>query len=153
MSEPIDSFSGEWSFLSNFFRSNVWPQWWPHTLPPFPTVEHAFQACKVEPGQGANIWLMQVEVIRSVSSPGRAKRLGRRVMLRPNWEEIKIGTMFFLLDQKFRDESFCHLLLCTGERELIEGNKWGDTFWGVCDGEGENHLGRLLMEIRADRRG
>ncbi len=41
-------------------------------------------------------------------------------------------------------------LLATGDRKLVEGNTWGDTFWGVCRGNGKNHLGKILMKIRAE---
>ena len=41
-------------------------------------------------------------------------------------------------------------LINTGDAILIEGNTWGDTYWGVCDGVGENRLGKLLMEVREE---
>ena len=56
-----------------------------------------------------------------------------------------------LLTQKFSDERFRSLLLATGDTYIIEGNTWGDTFWGVdmYSGEGENILGKMIMEIRS----
>lgn len=36
----------------------------------------------------------------------------------------------------------------TGESILIEKNTWGDTYFGVCNGVGENNLGKDLMSIR-----
>ena len=56
--------------------------------------------------------------------------------------------MRHLLFKKFSQYEFFELLMLTGDAELIEGNNWGDTFWGVCNGRGENMLGKLLMEIR-----
>lgn len=53
-----------------------------------------------------------------------------------------------LLDLKFADPALAALLLATGDADLVEGNDWGDRFWGVCDGAGANMLGRLLMELR-----
>lgn len=55
-----------------------------------------------------------------------------------------------LLRQKFSKTPLRRLLLATGEAELIEGNTWGDTYWGVCHGVGQNHLGCLLMKIRGE---
>jgi predicted NAD-dependent protein-ADP-ribosyltransferase YbiA (DUF1768 family) len=57
-----------------------------------------------------------------------------------------------LLRQKFAHPELRRLLLATGDAELVEGNTWGDRFWGVCAGRGQNHLGRLLMAIRAEIR-
>ena len=57
-----------------------------------------------------------------------------------------------LLRQKFAREPLRSQLLATGEAKLIEGNHWGDTFWGVCRGQGENHLGMLLMKAREEIR-
>ena len=60
--------------------------------------------------------------------------------------------MKILLRQKFGDAWLRAKLLATGDAELIEGNYWHDTFWGMCNGKGENHLGRLLMEVRSELR-
>jgi ribA/ribD-fused uncharacterized protein len=108
----------------------------------YPTVEHAYQAAKT---------LDQTErvVILAALSPGSAKRLGKTVTKRTDWDDItKINVMAVLLKQKFADPVTAHYLKETGDAELIEGNHWGDVFWGVCRGVGKNHLGRLLMEIR-----
>jgi ribA/ribD-fused uncharacterized protein len=86
--------------------------------------------------------------IRSALTPGKAKRLGRKVTLRANWELIKIDVMLDLVRQKFQDPDLAWMLINTGDAELIEGNHWGDKFWGVCNGEGENHLGKILMQVR-----
>lgn len=82
-----------------------------------------------------------------------AKRMGRQCKLRADWEEIKLQVMETLLRQKFHSEinpALAQLLKNTRDYELIEGNNWGDTFWGVCNKVGKNHLGRLLMLIRSD---
>jgi ribA/ribD-fused uncharacterized protein len=133
----IDRFAGEYAFLSNFHPSPIKVD---GLL--FPTVEHAFQAAKTRhPGH--------IEAIRSVTTPGRAKRLGRQVPLRPDWEHVKIDVMEALLRKKFRPgTALREQLEATSPAELIEGNTWGDTFWGVCRGKGQNHLGELLMKIR-----
>jgi len=135
--QVVDRFTGEFAFLSNFYDS-------PITLNGFHyrTVEHAFQAMKTKNSS-------ERERIRRASTPGLAKRLGRQVTLRRGWDEMKIAVMRDLLRLKFSVGTELAEWLCnTGDAELIEGNYWGDTFWGVCEGEGENMLGKLLMEIR-----
>jgi predicted NAD-dependent protein-ADP-ribosyltransferase YbiA (DUF1768 family) len=89
----------------------------------------------------------QRQLIARLNTPGQAKRAGNNLVLRPDWEEVKIPIMRELLKQKFSNRALMYKLRQT-KGELIEGNNWGDTFWGVCKGQGENHLGRLLMEIR-----
>ena len=83
---------------------------------------------------------------------GQVKRLGGKVSMRGDWDEIKVGVMRDLIRIKFQDEQLVAELLCTGHKELIEGNTWNDIFWGVCNGKGENWLGRILMEVREDLR-
>jgi len=69
--------------------------------------------------------------------------------LSPYWDGAKLGIMAQLVVQKFTNNAvLAQRLHDTGDAELIEGNTWGDTFWGICKGKGENHLGRILMEVR-----
>lgn len=89
-------------------------------------------------------------IVRLADTPEDCKRIGKTLKLRPGWNEMRIPVMRVLLEQKFAAGSdLARWLLETGEAELVEGNFWGDTFWGVCRGRGENNLGRLLMEIRS----
>lgn len=132
----IDRFDGEYRFLSNFWKSPV-----EYDGMLFESVEHAYQAAKTLDWD-------QREWVRSAPTPGKAKQYGRNVLLRPDWEEIKIGVMRGLLEQKFADAKLQAKLIATGNAELVEGNFWHDTFWGVCNGVGDNHLGKLLMEVR-----
>jgi ribA/ribD-fused uncharacterized protein len=142
----IESFEGEFRFLSNFCPSPI-----KFTHPMLgvclaPTVEHAFAACKTQNG------LEAVEVLAE-TTPGRAKRRGRKVTLRPSWESEKVMVMLNLVREKFRQNpELAKQLLATGEQELVEGNQWGDTFWGVCSGKGENMLGKILMQVRKEMR-
>ena len=76
--------------------------------------------------------------------------MGRHLPLRPDWEDVKLSVMEGLLRQKFREEPFKSQLKATGDAQLVEGNYWGDVYWGVCRGQGENHLGKLLMKIRGE---
>ncbi len=133
----IDKFDGKYRFLSNFFPSVVSLDGFP-----FPTVEHAYQAAKTKDmGERA--------VIRLQSSPAKAKKLGSKLTLIPGWDLYKLGIMERLVrDKFFNHKELATLLIATGEEELVEGNWWGDKYWGVCNGEGENHLGKILMKVR-----
>lgn len=137
--DVIDSFSGEYRFLSNFF---------PSELPakrgvPAKTVEHAYQACK------SKHYAEQQAVLRA-PTPGEAKKLGRTLTLRPDWEEIKVDVMERLVTTKFLTyPDLAAKLLLTGDALLVEGNTWGDRFWGMVDNQGENNLGIILMKVRA----
>jgi N-glycosidase YbiA len=133
----ISLFDGEYHFLSNFYRREVV---FDHRS--YPTAEHAYQAAKCDDSGDAR----RIALLRS---PGRAKRAGATVTMRPGWNLIRIEVMGDVLAAKFADEELAARLVATGDRLLEEGNTWGDTFWGVCDGEGENWLGRLLMQRRA----
>lgn len=135
--KKIDSFVGEYRFLSNFYPSKIEVDG-----KDYATVEHAFQALKTDNPT-------EREIVRSARTPGQAKKLGRRVTLRPDWDTARIGVMKMLLEKKFSDKVLRAELLATGDAELVEGNYWNDRFWGVCRGQGQNWLGKLLMEIRA----
>lgn len=78
-----------------------------------------------------------------------AKRLGRTVGLRKDWELLKEEFMYAVCFAKFtQNKNLGRRLLATGDRMLIEGNTWGDTEWGVCNGVGKNLLGKILMKVR-----
>ena len=143
MSEPeaITSFIGPYRFLSNFYPS---PLVYQGLM--FPTVEHAYQSAKT-----MDPWIRREFTL--IRLPAAAKRYGSRIKVRTDWEDVKLSIMLELLMKKFRDPRLAGLLLDTGHAELIEGNDWGDTFWGVCKGKGTNHLGNQLMLIRTTIRG
>ena len=138
MSEVIDQFRGEFHWLSNFYSCPV-----PFEGLTFSNSEAAFQAAKS---------LDMKERVKFVDlAAGQSKKLGRRVELRPDWEDVKIDIMRQVLKSKFtQNPELKAKLIATGDAELIEGNNWNDTFWGVCRGKGRNHLGKLLMEVRAE---
>jgi ribA/ribD-fused uncharacterized protein len=137
----MKAFTGRLAFLSNFTAVAVEldGEW-------YPSVEHAYQAAKT-----SDMTARQRFRVFGVT-PGQAKRLGRRVAIRENWEEVRVEVMRDLLRQKFEHPKLRAKLLATGNEKLVEVNDWNDTFWGVCDGVGENRLGKLLMEIRAQIR-
>lgn len=137
----IDRFRGEYEFLSNFA-----PAMLEYEGVLFTSVEAAFQAAKTH----------DIELRRRIAryTPSEAKRAGRRLKLRSDWESVKEDIMYELLQQKFKDDTFGYRtrLLATGDNELIEGNHHGDTYWGTVNGEGRNRLGKLLMRLRKEIR-
>lgn len=141
----IDSFQGDYRFLSNFHLSPITVRVGKVDIQAS-TVEHAYQALKAT-SAGDRIKVL------SARTPGGAKRLGKEVTVRSDWEKVKKRIMRDLVLAKFtQNPKLGALLLETGEAELVEGNWWGDRYWGVCRGVGENHLGRILMWVRATLR-
>ena len=135
----IGTFDGEYAFLSNFYPSFITDE----DYITYPTVEHYFQAMKTL-DTGVRFY------IAIQATPGQAKRLGRRLDLRPDWEFIKDSIMEEALRMKFSNPKLRKALLNTGDEYLEEGNTWGDQYWGVCNGVGKNKLGKLLMKIRQE---
>lgn len=138
--KKIDSFNGEYYFLSNYYYSPI-----VFEGIHYPTVEHAFQAAKTLNNN------KRLEIAK-MRTPGQAKKAGRTISLRPDWEEIKFDVMKKCVKSKFEDYDLRNRLLSTGDVELIEGNWWNDTVWGVCNGIGQNNLGKILMEVRDEIR-
>ena len=138
----ISEFDKEWAFLSNFYWSEI-----EFEGITYPTNEHFFQAMKT-------LDIDERRAIANCRTPGQAKRMGRRVALRPDWEDIKESVMLEGLCLKFADEQLADWLLETGDEELVEGTTWHDNEWGNCSCpkcahiEGKNKLGRLLMQVR-----
>ncbi len=137
----ISSFSGEFAFLSNFYECPV-----SVGKITYGNSEAAYQAMKT----------LNEEERRSFAelSPSDAKKLGRKISLRSDWEEIKNDAMYEVCKAKFgQNPNIAELLLNTAHEELIEGNDHGDRYWGTVGGIGENYLGRTLMRIRNEMRG
>lgn len=134
----ISHFHGEYRFLSNFYPAKV-------VLDgdEYITVEHAYVAAKTT----SEFLRRQV---RQLQAPGEAKKFGRQLTLRDGWDGMKLAVMEDLVRQKFQHPELRALLEATRPHELVEGNEWGDVFYGVCRGKGENHLGRILMRVRGD---
>jgi ribA/ribD-fused uncharacterized protein len=132
----ITEFRGEHFFLSNFYMN-------PITFEGiiYPSVEHAFAAAKTSDP-------VERQRIAEAKTAGEAKRLGRKVTLIDNWDDKRLDAMAQLLRLKFQDTELKNRLLATAGRRLVEGNNWGDRFWGTCQGTGKNHLGELLMKLR-----
>jgi len=138
----ILEFKDEFSFLSNFFPCKV-----VIGLKEFPSSEHAFMSFK----NTSDEW--QKECQRKDLTCGQIKRLGRKIDLVHDWEEVKFNAMKIAVLSKFRqNKDLGEKLIATGNQNLVEGNVWGDIVWGVClksnPNIGENHLGRILMQVR-----
>lgn len=138
MTNKIDDFGGPNAFLSNFYLHPV-----KYEGLEYPSSEHAYQAAKTLNMKARRAFTL------SEMSAGMAKHLGAALEIRCNWDSIRLAQMAAILDVKFADPTMRAKLLATGDAELIEGNTWGDTFWGVCNGKGQNWLGKTLMSIRA----
>lgn len=135
----ISSFTGEYEFLSNFYLVDI-----NFSGATYPSVENAYQAAKTLNPVERKVFQ------EATTSPNQAKKLGRRLKLDPNWESIKDRIMSLLVYYKFRfNDRLKNRLLFTREATLMEGNWWNDTYWGVCNGVGRNHLGKILMKVRA----
>jgi ribA/ribD-fused uncharacterized protein len=137
----ITSFQGKYRFLSNFwscrfvFMGFEWP-----------SAEHAYQAMKCH---DQDYW---AKILETSVSAADAKRMGAQIMRDPSFQSNRLNFMRAIVFAKFDQNSdLMTMLRETGSAELIEGNTWGDTFWGQCPvGKGHNHLGKILMGIRDD---
>lgn len=136
--DVIDRFRGKYNFLSNFY---VVPRLVRVGAVLYPSVEHAYQAYKAKNQ-------VDHDMIRFADTPSQAKKFGRQIPIRPDWDDCKIWVMLTCLIEKFRHLDLRQELLATGDAYLIEGNHWGDRYWGVCADEGQNWLGQLLMHVR-----
>lgn len=166
----IDQFAYENHWASNFHVETVVMEGVAYA-----SVEHAYQAAKTIDIEKR--WIFTLDVNPRLT-PGQAKRLGQKLELRPDWEQVKDSVMRELIVQKFNNEGLKKLLLATGDAFLEEGNSWHDTYWGVCHGKmdgktckkinlhqvldenyevvegpllhiGQNKLGLLLMDVRS----
>lgn len=144
----IDSFKNQYKFLSNFYQVSV-----SFEGVVYGSVEHAYQASKSFDDKYR-------KMISSIpgNKAGLTKRFGGKVVLRQDWDKVKVGIMKKLLYKKFMYLHLRYLLLLTQDEDLEEGNHWHDNFWGDCkckkceNKPGQNNLGKLLMEIRKELR-
>lgn len=148
-SSGICGFNHNYRFLSNFWPCKI--RWMGMD---FKDTESAYQATKVDPDLPQDEYYKLVDEIRNASKPGIAKRLGAEIKLkgkqRKDWHDISINVMYELNKLKFCEPTLKTKLLSTGDSYIEETNTWKDTFYGVCNGKGENHLGKILMRIRSE---
>lgn len=137
-SDGINSFRVQYDFLSNFYPAAI-----EYNGLRYYSAEAAFQAQKcVNPEERKQFSELYAD---------EAKKLGRKVDCRRDWETVKLGVMSEIVRTKFFQNRFlAQWLVDTGKKPLREGNHWHDVFWGVDGktGEGENHLGCILMDVR-----
>lgn len=131
------------NYFGGTFLSNFWPCLVVVDRLQFKSAEHAYQAQKVTNFD-------DLAAVRRAPTPGQAKRIARACLVRSDWDQVKLGCMLQVLRAKFSTYPLADQLRATGDQELVEGNTWGDTYWGVYKGVGENHLGKLLMQVRAE---
>lgn len=132
----INEFRGPYYFLSNFYEA---PVTWNGIT--YRNNEAAFQSAKTND--------IVVRETFATMDPSTAKREGRRVTLRPDWEEVKYQIMYEICLAKFtQNRELRERLLATGDEYLEEGNTWGDRIWGTVNGQGNNWLGKILMQVR-----
>lgn len=134
----VKGFFEEYRYLSNFHLCEVH-----YEGRVYPSSENAYQAAKAE---------LESEKDKFVGiTPGQSKKLGRTVLMRSDWDKVKVRIMEEIVRDKFtRNEDLKVLLLETGDKWLEETNWWGDKFWGVCNGVGQNQLGKVLMKVRGE---
>jgi len=126
------------SFLSNFYESSI-----ELDAVVYRNAEAAYQAMK------SNDSLVRVKFINL--NGASAKALGKRIELRNDWNDIKLDMMYKIVKNKFMQNStITKLLIDTNDKVIIEGNNWGDIYWGICNGIGENNLGKILMKVREE---
>ena len=136
----INSFRGEYGFLSNFYDCKVY-----YNGMTFKSSEAAYQAMKCCSKEEALSF--------QGHTASEAKYHGQLVKLRPDWEQVKLQIMEEIVRAKFvQNVQLAKKLVATGDAELVEGNTWGDTYWGVDTRrkKGENHLGIILMKLRSE---
>lgn len=134
--EVVKGFFLKYRFLSNFELGDVI-----YEGIKYPSSENAYQAAKS----------LDLEIRNQFVniSPNESKKLGRKVDVREDWEEVKYGIMYQIVLDKFsRNYQLGDLLIETGDKYLEETNHWKDKIWGVCDGVGKNWLGKILMDVR-----
>lgn len=134
----INSFRGQYLFLSNFYEGKVFE----YKGMKFTNTEAAFQSQKC----------LNLQKDFEMMRPSQSKRLGRHVPLRPDWNKVRDDVMYEVCMCKFQDPELRQKLLDTGDRYLEEGNTHGDKYWGTVKGEGKNRLGHILMRIREELR-
>ena len=126
---------GEFAFLSNFYECPITCQGITYR-----SSENLFQAAKTKD--------LRIRREMADKTPGQAKRMGRKIDIRQDWEGIKIDVMRWVVRRKFTEHRDLAVKLMAIDCEIVEDNTWGDRFWGRVDGQGQNWLGKILMEVR-----
>ena len=112
----ITKFTNEHRFLSNFYPCKIYFEGLT-----YPSVEAAYQAAKT------NDLKEREKFTDTTITAGKAKRMGRNLAIRQDWESVKLQIMEDLVRQKFHNHNLKFLLLSTGNQRLVEGNTWNAT--------------------------
>lgn len=140
--EVIKGFFGDYRWLSNFHECDIHFEGLI-----FPSTENAYVYAKIP--QNRITELQETVNTLLTCSPSDSKKIGKSIPIRDDWDRIKYDVMSSVVfDKYYRHMDLRKQLLMTGDRLLEETNHWGDTFWGVCDGKGQNKLGKIHMRIR-----
>lgn len=129
-------FRGKYGWLSNMYECEIvvgGDRYW--------SVEAAFQSCKCKNAADRKLFIEN-------RNPVECKKLGRKVEMRDDWEKVKVNVMCWLLYAKFSNAELKHKLLSIDDELLVEENDWGDRYWGVCNGNGLNMLGKCLKKVK-----
>lgn len=136
----IKEFKNQYFFLSNFYECPIY-----YNKLVFCNAEAAFQAQKV---------IDEKEQYKFINlNASQARKLGKTIALREDWEEVKDNIMYEVVKRKFTvNKELQQKLIDTKDEELVEGNWWHDTYWGVDSktGIGKNKLGKILMKVREE---
>jgi ribA/ribD-fused uncharacterized protein len=132
----IKGFFGDYRWLSNFEVCKI-----VYGGLEYPSSENAYQAAKtLNP---------EIKLELSMITPSKSKQVSKTLEVRSDWDEVKRQIMFDICLDKFtRNPELGTKLIETGDKYLEETNHWKDIYWGVCDGQGQNNLGKILMDIR-----
>lgn len=131
------SFTKGMQFLSNMYPCPVYYRGCCYN-----SVEHAYQAAKA-------INANDHDLISACNTSYEAKKMGRVINCRKDWDEVKDAVMLECVSSKFMTSpDLAYKLLQTENHTLVEYNYWGDTYWGVSRGTGENKFGLILMHVR-----
>lgn len=138
--KQIRKFRGDYAFLSNFYECDL-------------IVDHIYYANAEAAFQAQKIPEYKLRRKFSYLLPTEAKKIGKTVQLRNDWKKIKFDMMYLICKAKFtQNPDLREKLLATEDAELAEENTWGDTVWGISNGKGDNHLGKILMRVRKEIR-
>jgi len=138
----IKEFKNEYRWLSNFARCGV-----ELDGQMYKSVEHAYQSAKSDDPEWKEFCTVEI-------NPAEVRKQSRNIQIRKDWDNIKEDIMLKCLKEKYDQEPYKQLLLDTKNEQIQEGNWWGDKYWGVDlkTGEGQNRLGKMIMQIRQEIR-
>lgn len=154
MSKYIGSFSGDLEFLSNMYKIPIYfnESKYDNFQPDFkvyPSSENLYQALKCK-------YIKDRELFQNVD-PHKSKRIGKTIEIRYGWDNVRLEAMQLAIDLKFKNIELAEKLINLPDDKIIEFNNWGDRFFGICNGEGLDHLGKILrakkQQIIKDKQG